>query len=101
MTRPPDFATAYAGRLLMDAWIDATARQWRKRAADFEWVLTGVRGATPTAEQLARRPDIAATIQACRNRAAEILASDEFDTSGFFDTLRVVASHDQGEDRAA
>lgn len=107
MTRPPDFAVAYAGRLLIDAWIDATTRHWLRRAADFEWVLTGDRGATPTPAHLAARPDIAAIIQSCRARAALNDASrmqfTENDASWvqFIETLADVASHDQGDDRAA
>jgi hypothetical protein len=93
VTRPPDFATAYAGRLLMDAWIDASAKQWRRRAEQFDAVATrpGDYLGRSTPEQRRERVErCAAAAQACRNRAAYLEAS----LAEFLETLTVVALED-------
>lgn len=66
---PDTLFHAMAGQVLMDAWIESTAAYWERRARTFEWVLTGDPRTTPTAEQLAARPDIADIIRNCRHRA--------------------------------
>jgi hypothetical protein len=93
VTRPPDFATAYAGRLLMDAWIDASAKQWRRRADQFDDVATrpGDFLGRSTPEQRRERAErCAAAAQACRNRAQ--LA--DMTMAEFLETLTVVALED-------
>ncbi len=91
MTKPPDFATAYAGRLLMDAWQDASAKQWSRRAAQFDAVATrpGDFLGQSTPEQRRERAErCAAAAQACRNRAAYLDAS----LAEFLQTLAAVAA---------
>lgn len=61
---------AIAFRVLQDAWLEGSRLYWLRRARDFEWVITGDRRCAPTPEQLAANPRIAATITACRARAA-------------------------------
>lgn len=77
----------------MDAWLDASAKQWRRRAAQFDAVATrpGDYLGQSTPEQRRERAErCAAAAQACRNRAqlADLTMDD------FLETLTVVALED-------
>lgn len=88
MSRDPDaIFAAMVGQVLMDAWIESTSKYWLRRAADFEWVITGDRTVAPTEEQLEARPGIANLIWLCRHRAT----LTEQARGEYLETLELVA----------
>lgn len=77
----------------MDAWLDASAQQWHRRAAQFDAVATrpgDYLGQSTPEQRRARAERCAAAAQACRNRAqlADLTMDD------FLETLTVVALED-------
>lgn len=85
MRRPLVDVDAFERRVLLDAWLDATATYWERRARELE-AARPRRGdypgrATP-AEIVEQHQRLTAAADACRNRAAFIDATvDEYDAT--------------------
>ena len=62
----------FAARLLVDAWLDASARNWQRRAQTFEWARPrpgDFMGRASRDEMAARDRRLSETADACRARA--------------------------------
>jgi hypothetical protein len=69
---PSGYHASFRRRVIQDAYAEASAAQWRRRAATFEWARPR-RGDYPghasRADLAARDRRLAAIAEACRNRA--------------------------------
>lgn len=76
------YRAGFAARVAQEAFLDAERGYWERRARMLEWAMPQpgeFRGQATTEELLARRAQLQAEAQACRNRArVSLIGGDEW-----------------------
>lgn len=85
MRRPLVDVDAFERRVLLDAWLDATASYWGRRARELEAAMPrpgDFTGAATIDDVIGQALRLRAAADACRNRAALIdITTDEYDAT--------------------